>query len=178
MKNLGKALTASAVMFFATSMVIAQGDGAKSGADKKKENFEKIEAAKKEYFTQELKLTDKEAEKFWPVHDEFSKADRENRKKQREIGKELRHGFDSIPEKDVRTKMETMLNLESADVQIKKDYLNKAADVIGYKRAAKSLHLEHEFKRELMDRVKDKEHGKGPNPGRGEFRKPPVEEAE
>ena len=48
-----------------------------------KENFEKIEAAKKEYFTQELKLTDKEAEKFWPVHDEFSKADRENRKKQR-----------------------------------------------------------------------------------------------
>lgn len=177
MKQLSKALMASVVMFFATSMVFAQ-DGSKPGADKKKENFEKIEAAKKEYFTQELKLTDKEAEKFWPVHDEFSKANRENRKKQREIGKELRNGFDSIPEKDVRTKMEAMLNLETADVQLKKDYLNKAADVIGYKRAAKSLHLEHEFKRELMDRVKDKEHGRGPNPGRGEFRKPPVEETE
>lgn len=165
MKKLCRAVMASVVMLTATGMVFAQDGKPKSGEQNKKEHFEKIEAAKKEYFTQELKLTDKEAEKFWGIYDEFSSAKKENRKKQREIGKELRDKYDSIPEKEVKAKTESVLNLEAEDIEIRRNYLAKASEVIGYKRAAKSLYLDHEFRRELMDKVKEKRaEGKGPNP--------------
>lgn len=165
MKKLSSALMVSVVMLTATSMVFAQGNKPRSG-ENKKEHFEKIEAAKKEYFTQELKLTDKESEKFWTVYDEFSKAKKENWKKQREIGKELREKYDSIPEKDVKSKTESILKLEAENIDIRKNYLTKASEVIGYKRAAKSLYLEQEFRRELMSKVSGKRsEGRGPNPG-------------
>lgn len=174
MKKMSRAIAASVMMLAATSMVFAQ--ESKSKSENKKEHFEKIEAAKKEYFTQELKLTEKESEKFWSVYEEFKKEQKENRKKQREIGKELRSGFDSIPENDVKSKTEAVLNLESEEIEIRKRYLNKAAEAIGYKRAAKALYLEREFKRELMDKVKAKRPGgKGTNSHERPDKKAPAE---
>lgn len=176
MKKINRAILTLVVMLSATGMMFAQGDKSKHNSADKKEHFEKIEAAKKEYFTQELKLTDKESEKFWAVYKDFRKAEKANHKKQRELGRELRLGFDSIPDGEFKIKSEALLTHEAEDIEIKKRYLSKASEVIGYKRAAKSLYLEREFKRGLMDKVKDKRPGgKGPNPEKRQHKHSPVE---
>lgn len=162
MKKMSNVFLALSLMLITTNLAYSQD---KPKGDRK-ENFEKIEAAKKDYFKQELKLTDDEATKFWVVYDEFQKEQREMRKKQKEIGRELKDGYDSIPEKEFKTKMEAFLNLETQEVEMKKKYLTRAAEVIGYKRAAHSFQLEREFKRELMDKAR--ENGEGPHPGKPE----------
>lgn len=163
MKKISSVFLALSLMLTTTTLVFSQD---KSKGDRK-ENFEKIEAAKKDYFKQELKLTDEEAAKFWVVYDEFNKEQRELRKKQKELGRELKNGYDSIPEKEFKSKMESFLTLETQEVELKKKYLTRSAEVIGYKRAAHALQLEREFKRELMDKARG-EKREGPHPGKSE----------
>lgn len=171
MKKISQIIAVSGMMLSLTTGAFAQDGNPKHKGENKKENFEKIEAAKKEYFTNELKLTDKESEKFWAVYDEYHKAQKTNRKQQRSITDKLRSGLDSIPENEIKTLSESLLNLETENIEAKKKYLSKTSEVIGYKRAVKSLHLEREFKRELMNRVKDNKKGKGPNPDKKEYNK-------
>lgn len=178
MKKISRAVITSVMMFVATGVMFGQGEKPMHKGENKKEHFEKIEAAKREFFTQELKLTDKESEKFWAVYENFKKEEKANKKQKHELGRELRSKFDSIPEADVKTKTELLFKNEVQDVEIKQRYLNNAAEVIGYKRAAKSLYLEREFKRQLMERVEGKRPDKGPNPERGHHRPPPPPEEE
>lgn len=176
MKKISKIIAVSGMILSLTTGAFAQDGNPKQKGENKKENFEKIEAAKKEYFTNKLKLTDKESEKFWAVYDEYHKAQKANRKQQRSITDKLRSGFDSIPENEIKTLSESLLNLETENIEAKKKYLSKTSEVIGYKRAVKSLQLEREFKRELMDRVKDNKKGRGPNfPTKEYHRATPVE---
>lgn len=170
MKKISKVIAVSGMILSLTTGVFAQDGSPKQKGENKKENFEKIEAAKKEYFTNELKLTDKESEKFWAIYDEYHKAQKANRKQQRSITDKLRSGLDSIPENEIKKISESLLNLEKENIESKEKYLSKASEVIGSRRAVKSIHLEREFKRELMNRVKDKK-GKGPNPDKKEYNK-------
>lgn len=178
MGKISRIIAVSCMILSLTTGVVAQDGNPKHKSDNKKENFEKIEAAKKEYFTNELKLTDKESEKFWTVYDEYNKAQKANRKQQISAKNKLRSGLDSIPENEIKTLSESLLSLETENIEAKKKYLLKASEVIGYKRTVKSLYLEREFKRELMDRVKDRK-GRGPNPDKKEYnRARPLEQIE
>lgn len=156
MKKTVNIFVVTTLMLFTTSLIFGQETKEKPGRENKKENFEKIEAAKKEYFTQELKLTDKESERFWSIYDEYKKSERENRKNMKKITKEFKSNLDSIPENDVKSKMETIFELEKEEIELKKRYYSNISDVVGYKRATKALRLEREFKKELMERVNKK----------------------
>lgn len=128
-----------------------------------KERKEKIEALKKEYIEKELALTDTEKQKFWPIYDELHAKLKEQRKKELEIGRDLRDNFESYSDTEVKTKTDAIFASESAVIQLKKEYLQKYAAVIGQKRATKVLHLEREFKKELMRRMRE-EHPDGARP--------------
>lgn len=172
MKKISRIIAVSGMILSLTTGTLAQDGNPKHKGENKKENFEKIEAAKKEYFTNELKLTDKESEKFWTTYNEYNKAQKANRKQQRSVTNKLRSGLDSIPENEIKTLSESLLKLETENIEAKKKYLTKASEVIGYKRAVKSLHLEREFKHELMNRVKDDKKGKNVYPAKKEYRTP------
>jgi Spy/CpxP family protein refolding chaperone len=170
MKNWSK-MIASVMMLLVGASVFGQEDKSLS-KEEKKEHFEKIEAAKREFFQQELKLTEKEAEKFWTVYDAYKKEEKSNKHQKHDVVRELQSKFDSLPEKDVKAKTESIFSFESKEIDIRKKYLNNAAAVIGYKRAAQSLYLEHEFRQKLRERI-DERGPDGAMPPRGKHRTPP-----
>ena len=63
---------------------VAQPDGPPPGAEKRKE---KVEALKRSFYSEKLELTPAEAEKFWPIYNEFAKKEQEMKKASREIGR-------------------------------------------------------------------------------------------
>jgi tryptophan 2,3-dioxygenase len=172
MKKISQIIAVSSMILSLTSGIFAQEGNPKHKDEHKKENFEKIEAAKKEYFTSELKLTEKESEKFWTIYGEYNKAQKANRKQQRNVTDKLRSNLDSIPEHEIKTLSESLLKLEKESIESREKYVSKVSEIIGYKRAIKSLHLEREFKHELINRVKDHKKGKGPHSDRKEYRAP------
>lgn len=142
-------------MFFLTMPLLSNAQTKNARSSENKENREKVEALKKEYLTKELSLTEAEAQKFWPIYDELDKKLNELRKKDRAISKELKENFETLSDADLKSKTDALFASEAAAVQLKKDYLQKYATVLGQKRATKVLHLEREFKKELMKRMKE-----------------------
>jgi hypothetical protein len=123
---------------------------------------QKVQQLKIAFFTKELDLSTEEAEKFWPVYNEMAKEIKSKKRDRKVLSKELKEGFDSLSDADFKKKTTEILDLEIEEAELKKEYINKIAGIIGYKKATKLLSLEAKFKRELLNKLseqKDKREG-------------------
>jgi len=118
---------------------------------------EKIEQLKIAFITKELELTSEEATEFWPVYNNMANDLKAEKKKQRKASKEIRTNKDSYSESDYKKKSSEILDSQIKEAELKKDYFEKIAAIIGYKKATKLLSLEQRFKRELLNRVNNGE---------------------
>lgn len=90
---------------------------------------EKIQALYVAYVTQQLQLTPDEAQKFWPVHTQFTA--------------ELKAINKDLPE----------LDKQQARLDIKKRYLTSFNKIIGPNRCERFFRMESEFRKKLLDKV-------------------------
>lgn len=151
------------MMLTMSTFVLAQ-----PGGERPKQ--QKVEELKIAFITSELNLTSEEAQKFWPVYNEMSEKLKGEKKKQREIARDIRENAESLSDGDYQKKSEAYLESNIREAQIKKEYHGKIAAVIGYKKATKLLSLEQRFKRELLNRLNQGQPG-----GQG---RPPVPDDE
>lgn len=121
---------------------------------------EKVEKLKIAFITNELELTTDEAKLFWPVYNELQSKLREEKKTQKNLAKYMRDNEASMAESDYKSKSNAFLESELTEAQLRKEYHNKIADVVGYKKATKLISAEKKFKRELLKKI-----NKGPQPG-------------
>lgn len=126
---------------------------------------EKIKQLKIAYFTEELKLTVAESEKFWPLYNEMEDKLKGNRKEIKKVAEEIAKNQDSYTDDEFKKQVGKIFDYEAAQATIKKDYYAKIAGVIGYKKATKMLKLEKDFKKKLLKELK-KRKGQGPPPHR------------
>jgi hypothetical protein len=100
---------------------------------------EKIQALYVAYITQQLALTPDEAQKFWPVHTQFTN--------------ELKGVKTDMPE----------LEKQQAVLNIKKKYQENFNRVLGPKRCERFFKMDGEFKRKLLERIR-KQNANQPRP--------------
>ncbi|MES2554690.1 MAG: hypothetical protein V4604_00990 [Bacteroidota bacterium] len=152
-------LTVLGLLLLAPVVLSAQEDKNPTKEDikesRKKEHEEKIDKLKIGFITTELALTVEEAEKFWPVYNEMEAKVKEVRKTSRKLEKEVDEGYEALTNEDAKKKMATLFENEEKEVALKKEYAEKISKIVGEKRSLKLLSLEHEFKRELLNRLKE-----------------------
>jgi Skp family chaperone for outer membrane proteins len=143
---------------------IAQPEGKKKPPTEK-EREDKIDKLKIAFISNELTLTSEEAEKFWPIYNELEAKIKEIRKSNRKIEKEVEENYDKLSEEDAKKKFDDVIANEEKEIALRKEYNEKFSKVIGNKRTLKLLSLEREFKRELLDALR--EQGPPPPPPHG-----------
>ncbi|MCR9171658.1 MAG: hypothetical protein NXI10_04150 [bacterium] len=114
---------------------------------------ERVKQLKIAFFTEELDLSEEEAEKFWPIYNEMEEKVREEKKKKNTATMAIKNGFDTMSDKEIESKMKEVLDARIREAEIEKEYLEKIGDTIGFKKAAKVVSLEAQFKRELVKRL-------------------------
>lgn len=124
---------------------------------------EKIEQLKIAFITKELDLTTEEAEKFWPVYNEMSEAMKKEKKSRREKNAALKTNFETLSDAEIEKKATEILDSEIAEAKLKKEYTEKIAKVIGYKKAVKLLNVEQRFKKELLKKLNERQGQNKPN---------------
>ena len=129
------------------------------GPGNDKERDDKIEALKVGFITKELNLTASEAEKFWPVYNEMDAKMKELRQSCRKINQELKDSEEKMTNDDAKKKLNTLFENDQKELDLKKEYSEKFIKIIGEKRTLKLLSLEHEFRRVLLERLKDRKDG-------------------
>ena len=121
-----------------------------------------IESMKIAFITKRLSLTPEEAKVFWPVYDEYStemKSVRENRVSNL---KEAKGEIDNLSDKEVDNIIADDIALRQQEVDILKKYHPRFKQVLPIKKVAKLFKAEEEFKRELLEKIRErKAQGKG-----------------
>jgi len=126
-------------------------------------NSEKIKALKVAYITDALDLTSKEAEKFWPVYNEYDKKIMDLRfKKMHELHNKIKNpkAFNDLKENDAKILLNDFFNIEK-NILVAKDNLNKQLlKIIPAKKILKLYKAEDDFNRRLLQRLRgDKMNG-------------------
>ncbi len=127
--------------------------------DKKEKHAEKkqnIEAMKIAFITQKLDLTPEEAQQFWPVYNQYHDKLQELRKKRKAEFKEHKDNFDNWSDKEIEQLVDSEIAFKQKEIDLQKEYHAKYKSVLPIKKVAKLYHAEEQFKRVLLEKLKDK----------------------
>jgi Skp family chaperone for outer membrane proteins len=133
--------------------------------------IQEIKAQRTAFLTQRLDLTPAEAEKFWPVFNQYDKEIEAVRKDMREQHRSLRKDGE-LSESEASAVLDKELASRQKELDIRKKYAAEFKRTIGAVRTVKLGKAERDFHRELLkrmrDRMEDRRGGTGPGgrPGR------------
>lgn len=125
----------------------------------KKESKEKIKALKISHITEQLELTEKEAEKFWPIYNAYDEkmyalrmTDKYNIKKQIEgFG-----GIDNISNKNAKIITDKILDIDKQMYIAKEALYSKLSKIISYKKIILLQESERGFHRKLLKKYRER----------------------
>ncbi|APG66375.1 hypothetical protein LPB136_02145 [Tenacibaculum todarodis] len=130
-----------------------------ANAQLKKGSKEKIKALKIAFITEQLELTEAEAQKFWPLYNKFDNNMMDLRYKERiALKKKLKElgGIEIIKEKDAKEITEKIIALDKAAYQNKQDFFDEVTQVLSYKKMLRLEIAEKEFHRKLLRKYREK----------------------
>jgi len=122
-------------------------------AQTNKDSKEKITALKVAFLTQELELSTKDAQKFWPIYNKFEKSiDSLRNQTRNNIRNKLKSvgAFDDITEEEAKSFVKNKINVDKKILIEKDQFFTEISKILSYKKILK-LHLsEKDFARKLM----------------------------
>lgn len=114
---------------------------------------DKIEELRASFITKKMEFTGAEAEKFWPVYNEFQD-------KIKALKRNLRLAYKNLPANFTDKEADDVLTLEiktkTAEADLHKTYNEKIKAIIGAKKLVKLQICEEEFKKEVINAIKEK----------------------
>lgn len=134
---------------------LAQGPAHKKN-ELREQKRENLEAMKVAFITQKLELTPEEAQVFWPIYNQYSEKLQELRKKKRMESKSTKQNFDELSDKEVEQAVDNEMMYRQKELDIQKEYHAKFKSVLPIKKVAKLYTTEEQYKRVLLDKLKDK----------------------
>ena len=117
---------------------------------------EKMESMRIAFLTQKLDLSPEEAQKFWPVYNEFQKKREELHKKRREEIKNAKENFDSLSDKQVEKIVDDEIAFKQKNLDLDKEYHSKFKSVLPVKKVAKLYHAEDMFAHRLLEEISER----------------------
>jgi len=154
-----RGMLVSACLIFFSGILVAQNTGNKAGVPEKRE---KIKAMKVAYISQMINLNTEEAEKFWPLYNEFQdKKEGFQKEHQKKMKIMITVKIENLTEEQADEIINSEIQKEQKQLDLKKDYYPKFKNVIGSKKLVGVYKAEKEFNWMLLEKLKNK----GPKPG-------------
>jgi len=113
-------------------------------------NLERVKAVRVAVLTEKMNLSAEEAEKFWPVYNEYEKEQKKIREKF-QPNKDILALDDSAVEKHLFG----MLDMEEELVKLKKKYYLNLSKMVGYRKVAILAKSDREFNFAMIERLKN-----------------------
>lgn len=125
------------------------------GSDERHEHHEKIAAARIAHITSKLNLSPAQAQQFWPVYNEFSAKKDALRKQHKEVMHAVKDREPTAAE--AQRAIDHHLRNEKEEAQLAEEYYgNKFKAVLDPVQMLRLMQAEHEFKKMLLNRLKER----------------------
>lgn len=150
MKHLSLAIMA---LFFAVTAVSAQGN---------QERLERVEAMKVAFMTDKLALTPGEAQKFWPVYNQYE-AERRSLRQEYRIGPGPQRAQPAdLTEAEADELINRELEFRQKELELTRRYTEEFRKVLPLSKVAALPQVEDQFRKMIIDKIRE---GQGPPPG-------------
>lgn len=124
----------------------------------RQERFKQIQNYKISYLTSKLDLSPEQAQKFWPVYNQYD-AERNKMRHLTRIARPEKTA--SLSEQELREKLLTRLAVQQDMLDLEKAYMDRFLKVINVRQLAILYRSEEEFPRILLEKLHgDKHKGK------------------
>ena len=112
-----------------------------------------IESAKIALITERLQLTPAQAEKFWPVYNEFSVQKRDLLRQQY---REVKASSAAVSESEAKAILDERAALKKKELALDEKYIPQLIDITSAKQVLALQAAEREFRRLLLQRIRHK----------------------
>jgi Spy/CpxP family protein refolding chaperone len=114
---------------------------------------EKIDALKAAFITKQLDLTPDEAEKFWPVYNQYQNEIQALNQSRMANTNNAKPDIDNMSDADINKMIENELAYEQQQIDIRKKYVAQFEKVLSVKKVAKLFQAEKDFKLYLLHQM-------------------------
>jgi len=120
---------------------------------------EEIESLKIAFFTKKLDLSPEDAKVFWPIYNDMQAEQNALRKErfQKMISFRKVTEIDNLSDAQIQSLITSEFDFRQRDLNIEKKYYNKFKAVLPIKIIGKYYRAQEAFKRELLNRFKDRQ---------------------
>ncbi len=117
------------------------------------EESEKVRSLRVAFITQKLSLSSTEAEKFWPVYNEFQDAVAAQHRKRFEAMRKVKDELDKLTDAQIEEQVRLNFEAESKIVELRKTYHERFLKVLSSKKVALLYATEIEFQRKVIQQI-------------------------
>ncbi|WP_373056009.1 hypothetical protein [Zunongwangia sp. H14] len=129
------------------------------GHSNAQDNREQIKALKTAFITQELNMSNKIAQKFWPIYEEY-----ENKRRQLHEEEDTKLlDTECINEEQAERILDEYLDIERQEYVIKKQLFKDLKEILSTKEIIKLHRLEDEFHRKLIKEYRERKRSEQEN---------------
>ena len=132
----------------------------KTKKEERKQRTERIEQAKVAFISKKLELSIEEAEAFWPIYNEMQAEMKAHHKSMKADLKALKTDSLNQDNKSYQNALNSHHDNAIKALGIKKEYSKKIGELLGYKKVIELGDAEIEFKKQLMNRMKNATEGR------------------
>ena len=137
------------LLLAAAPAAYAQG-GLGGGGGRKGQRLAQIENAKIAFITNRVALTQDQAQKFWPLYNEFSTRRRELNRNGRLLRRDVTEG---LTEQQIRENFTQAFAMRQQELNLEKEYFDKFQKAISLRQVAQLFQAERDFTKEVIKRV-------------------------
>ena len=133
---------------------------------KAQDKKDKIEAMHSAYITEKVGLTQDEAQKFWPIYNQYHADMEELQKQRRQNARTIKDagGIDNMKDADVQKLIANEIDIKSRELDLRKKYIVQFETVLSVKKVAKFFIAEEQFKLYLLEQLKKRRQGQEKEP--------------
>lgn len=136
-----------------------------SGGDKPTQSgAERVQSLKVAFITKVLSLTSDEAEKFWPIYNEYSDKRDVVRKELQANRQKVKDGAETLSAEELMKLADQEMTLRQQDLDLQKEMHEKLKKVLPAKKLAQLYVAEEDFKKELLKMLKEDNPKEGTEP--------------
>ncbi|PKP24688.1 MAG: hypothetical protein CVU03_11425 [Bacteroidetes bacterium HGW-Bacteroidetes-2] len=118
------------------------------------DKHEKIKALKIAFITQELNLSSADAEKFWPVYNNFEQRKHDlKRKEWDEIKNKMEH-VDTMNNEDAKSLLEKMEFYRNEENRLETELIKKLGEQLQPNQIIKLKKAEHDFRTQMLKKYR------------------------
>lgn len=119
--------------------------------------LDKVRAQRVAFITERIGLTPREAEKFWPLYNEYEDKERRIRQRYRPVRR-----LEYLSDQEARELLISRLDMEQELLDLKRNYFLRLSEIVTPRKLAGLQRADREFKRMLLNRLRqDKRRNRG-----------------